>query len=68
MSMTFCLKIIFFEYIWAYAHFYNGLAGEFLILLQVEEFTGVYDEIDEDQYSKIVRQRQDDDWIVDDGL
>lgn len=35
--------------------------------MQVEEFTGVYDEIDEEQYSKIVRERQDDDWIVDDG-
>ncbi|XP_015683174.1 DNA polymerase alpha catalytic subunit [Protobothrops mucrosquamatus] len=33
---------------------------------QVEEFAGVYDEIDEEQYSKIVRERQDDDWIVDD--
>ncbi|KAJ6667574.1 hypothetical protein lerEdw1_016695 [Lerista edwardsae] len=40
-------------------------AGE-KIKYEVEEFTGVYDEIDEDQYSKIVRQRQDDDWIVDD--
>ncbi|TRZ05186.1 hypothetical protein HGM15179_021921, partial [Zosterops borbonicus] len=32
----------------------------------VEEFTGVYDEIDEDEYSRMVRDRQDDDWIVDD--
>uniref|UniRef100_A0A8C2U0Q1 DNA polymerase n=1 Tax=Coturnix japonica TaxID=93934 RepID=A0A8C2U0Q1_COTJA len=41
-------------------------AGEKL-KYEVEEFTGVYDEIDEEQYSKMVRERQDDDWIVDDG-
>ncbi|NWY10256.1 DPOLA polymerase, partial [Aphelocoma coerulescens] len=40
-------------------------AGEKL-KYEVEEFTGVYDEIDEDEYSKMVRDRQDDDWIVDD--
>lgn len=34
---------------------------------QVEEFTSVYEEVDEEQNSKIVRKRQDDDWIIDDG-
>lgn len=36
-------------------------------ILQVEEFSSVYEEVDEAQYSKIVRDRQEDDWIVDDG-
>lgn len=34
---------------------------------QVEEFTSVYEEVDEDQYSKMVQERQEDDWIIDDG-
>ncbi|XP_040194139.1 DNA polymerase alpha catalytic subunit isoform X2 [Rana temporaria] len=33
---------------------------------EVEEMTSVYEEMDEESYSKIVRERQDDDWIVDD--
>ncbi|EPY73367.1 DNA polymerase alpha catalytic subunit isoform 2 [Camelus ferus] len=33
---------------------------------QVEDFTSVYEEVDEEQYSKLVQARQDDDWIVDD--
>ncbi|XP_038613326.1 DNA polymerase alpha catalytic subunit [Tachyglossus aculeatus] len=33
---------------------------------EVEELTSVYDEVDEDQYSRMVQARQDDDWIVDD--
>lgn len=37
-------------------------------MLQVGEDNDVYDVVDEDKYSEIVRQRQDDDWIVDDGI
>ncbi|KAM4798252.1 LOW QUALITY PROTEIN: DNA polymerase alpha catalytic subunit-like [Urocitellus parryii] len=33
---------------------------------EIEDFTSVYEEVDEDQYSKLVQARQDDDWIVDD--
>lgn len=36
-------------------------------VFQVEEFTSVYEEVDEQQYSKMVRDRQEDDWIIDDG-
>lgn len=27
----------------------------------------MYEEVDEEQYSKMVRDRQEDDWIIDDG-
>lgn len=27
----------------------------------------MYEEVDEAQYSRMVRDRQDDDWIIDDG-
>lgn len=33
---------------------------------EVEDFTSVYEEVDEEQYSRLVQARQDDDWIVDD--
>lgn len=36
-------------------------------LFQVDEFASVYEEVDEEQYSKMVRERQEDDWIIDDG-
>ena len=37
------------------------------MVVQVEEVASVYDEVDEEQYSKMVRERQDDDWIIDNG-
>ncbi|XP_031752563.1 DNA polymerase alpha catalytic subunit isoform X3 [Xenopus tropicalis] len=40
-------------------------AGE-KVKYEVEEISSIYEEVDEEQYSKIVRDRQDDDWIVDD--
>ncbi|XP_061569459.1 DNA polymerase alpha catalytic subunit isoform X2 [Cololabis saira] len=36
------------------------------IKYEVKEFASVYEEVDEDQYSKMVRDRQEDDWIIDD--
>lgn len=33
----------------------------------MEDFSSVYEEVDEEQYSKMVRERQEDDWIIDDG-
>ncbi|KAM3860865.1 DNA polymerase alpha catalytic subunit [Diretmus argenteus] len=33
---------------------------------EVEDVSSVYEEVDEEQYSKMVRERQDDDWIIDD--
>ncbi|XP_041067898.1 DNA polymerase alpha catalytic subunit isoform X1 [Carcharodon carcharias] len=40
-------------------------AGE-KIKYEVEKISNVYEELDENQYSKLVCERQDDDWIVDD--
>lgn len=36
-------------------------------IFQVEDLASVYEEVDEAQYSKMVRERQEDDWIIDDG-
>ncbi|XP_041088515.1 DNA polymerase alpha catalytic subunit-like [Polyodon spathula] len=40
-------------------------AGE-KVKYEVEEISSVYEEVDEEQYSRMVRDRQDDDWIIDD--
>nr|XP_032834404.1 DNA polymerase alpha catalytic subunit-like [Petromyzon marinus] len=40
-------------------------AGE-KVSYEVEDVTRVYDEVTEEEYSNRVRDRQDDDWIVDD--
>ncbi|XP_010764060.1 DNA polymerase alpha catalytic subunit-like, partial [Notothenia coriiceps] len=36
------------------------------IKYEVEKFSSVYEEVDEQQYSEMVRGRQEDDWIIDD--
>ncbi|XP_033988518.1 LOW QUALITY PROTEIN: DNA polymerase alpha catalytic subunit [Trematomus bernacchii] len=36
------------------------------IKYEVEKFSSVYEEMDEQQYSEMVRGRQEDDWIIDD--
>uniref|UniRef100_UPI00358F10A1 DNA polymerase alpha catalytic subunit n=1 Tax=Myxine glutinosa TaxID=7769 RepID=UPI00358F10A1 len=41
-------------------------AGE-KVKYEVEAMNNVYDEVDEEEYSRRVRNRQDDEWIVDDG-
>ena len=45
----------------------KGSVANAWLVVQVEEVTSVYEEVDEEQYSKMVRERQDDDWIIDNG-
>ena len=37
------------------------------VCLQLEDEKNIYDVVEEGAYSDMVRQRQEDDWIVDDG-
>lgn len=34
----------------------------------MEDIKSVYDEVDEYEYCDLVRKRQEDDWIIDDGV
>jgi len=50
----------------AFEHFREARSGQ-RPRYAVSEERNIYEEVDEEEYSKIVRDRQDDDWIVDDG-
>jgi len=50
----------------ALEHFREARSGQRPRYVIAEEHN-IYEEVDEEEYSKIVRDRQDDDWIVDDG-
>ena len=39
----------------------------FILLCKVGEVTDVYQVVNEDEYSDIVRKRQEEDWVIDDG-
>ena len=39
----------------------------FIFWKKVAEESSVYEEVDEKEYTRIVQDRQEDDWIVDDG-
>lgn len=46
---------------------FNMCVESVCAVCKVEDLTSVYEEVDEEQYSRMVRERQDDDWIIDDG-
>ena len=39
----------------------------FILLFKVGEMADVYQVVNEDEYSDIVRKRQEEDWVIDDG-
>ena len=39
----------------------------FIFLFKVGEVADVYQVVNEDEYSDIVRKRQEEDWVIDDG-
>ena len=39
----------------------------FILLFKVGEVADVYQVVNEDEYSDIVRKRQEEDWVIDDG-
>ena len=39
----------------------------FILLFKVGEVSDVYQVVNEDEYSDIVRKRQEEDWVIDDG-
>ena len=38
-----------------------------ILLFKVGEVADVYQVVNEDEYSDIVRKRQEEDWVIDDG-
>ena len=39
----------------------------FILLFKVGEMADLYQVVNEDEYSDIVRKRQEEDWVIDDG-
>jgi len=63
--MCFSLLTVQTICLWERWHLYRPCI--MLSHVQRDEEDDVYEEVDEDEYSDIVRRRQEDNWIVDDG-